>query len=147
MAKSRKDSKGRVLRKGETVRSNGTYQYAYTDYYGKRQYVYANDLVTLRQKEEEILRDKLDGIDSQAARNQSLNDIYDKYMATRKDLVSRTYAGYMYQYNAYVRQTIGKRKIKDIRYSDILRFYKSLIEEHNLSIGSAQHIQMELQVK
>ena len=77
MAKSRKDSKGRVLRKGETVRSNGTYQYAYTDYYGKRQYVYANyvyanDLVTLRQKEEEILRDKLDGIDSQAARNQSL---------------------------------------------------------------------------
>lgn len=144
MAKSRKDSKGRVLRKGETVRSNGTYQYAYTDYYGKRQYVYANDLVTLRQKEEEILRDKLDGIDSQAARNQSLNDIYDKYMATRKDLAPRTYAGYMYQYNAYVRQTIGKRKIKDIRYSDILHFYKSLIEEHNLSIGSVQHIQMEL---
>ena len=140
MAKSRKDSKGRVLRKGETVRSNGTYQYAYTDYYGKRQYVYANDLVTLRQKEEEILRDNLDGIDSQAARNQSLNDIYDKYMATRKDLAPRTYAGYMYQYNAYVRQTIGKRKIKDIRYSDILRFYKSLMEEHNLSIGSVQHI-------
>ena len=144
MAKSRKDSKGRVLRKGETVRGNGTYQYAYTDYYGKRQYVYANDLVTLRQKEEEILRDRLDGIDSQAARNQSLNDIYDKYMATRKDLAPRTYAGYMYQYNAYVRQTIGKRKIKDIRYSDILRFYKSLMEEHDLSIGSVQHIHMEL---
>ena len=86
----------------------------------------------------------MDGIDSQAARNQSLNDIYDKYMATRKDLAPRTYAGYMYQYNAYVRQTIGKRKIKDIRYSDILRFYKSLMEEHNLSIGSVQHIQMEL---
>ena len=94
MAKSRKDSKGRVLRKGETVRSNGTYQYAYTDKFGKRQYVYANDLLTLRQKEEEILRDRLDGIDSRAAKNQSLNDVFDKYMATRKDLTARTYAGY-----------------------------------------------------
>lgn len=40
MAKSRKDSKGRVLRKGETVRTNGMYQYAYNDKYGKRQYIY-----------------------------------------------------------------------------------------------------------
>ena len=36
MANSRKDSKGRVLRTGETVRSNGLYQYSYTDPYGKR---------------------------------------------------------------------------------------------------------------
>lgn len=144
MAKSRKDSKGRVLRKGETVRSNGTYQYAYTDKFGKRQYVYANDLLTLRQKAEEILRDRLDGIDSRAAKNQSLNDVFDKYMATRKDLAARTYAGYMYQYNAYVRPTIGKRKIKDIKYSDILYFYKILMEEHNLGIGSIEHLQREL---
>lgn len=145
MAKSRKDSKGRVLRKGETVRSsNGTYQYAYMDKFGKRQYIYANDLVTLRQKEEEILRDRLDGIDSQTAKNQSLNDIFDKYMATRKDLAARTYAGYMYQYNAYVRPTIGKRKIKDIKYSDILYFYKILMEEHNLSFGTVEHLQREL---
>lgn len=145
MAKSRKDSKGRVLRKGETVRSsNGMYQYAYTDNYGKRQYIYANDLVTLRQKEEEILRDRLDGIDSRIAKNQCLNDIFDKYMATRKDLAARTYAGYLYQYNAYVRPTIGKRKIKDIKYSDILYFYKVLMEEHNLSYGTIEHLQREI---
>ena len=145
MAKSRKDSKGRVLRKGETVRSsNGMYQYAYTDKYGKRQYIYANDLVTLRQKEEEILRDRLDGIDSQTAKNQRLNDIFDKYMATRKDLAARTYAGYMYQYNAYVRPTIGRRKVKDIKYSDIFYFYKVLMEEHNLSYGTVEHLQREI---
>lgn len=145
MAKSRKDSKGRVLRKGETVRSsNGMYQYTYTDKYGKRQYIYATDLVTLRQKEEEILRDRLDGIDSQTAKSQSLNDIFDKYMATRKDLAARTFAGYLYQYNAYVRPTIGKRKIKDIKYSDILYFYKVLMEEHNLSYGTIEHLQREI---
>ena len=40
MANSRKDSKGRVLRTGEAVRSNGLYQYSYTDPYGKRRYIY-----------------------------------------------------------------------------------------------------------
>lgn len=144
MAKSRKDSKGRVLRKGETVRSNGSYQYAYNDKFGKRQYIYAKDLVTLRQREEEIIRDRLDGIDSYTAKNQCLNEIFDKYMDTRKDLAARTYAGYMYQYNAYVRPTIGKRKIKDIKYSDILYFYKVLMEEHNLSYGTIEHLQREI---
>ncbi len=144
MAKSRKDSKGRVLRKGETVRSNGMYQYAYNDKFGKRQYIYAKDLVTLRQKEEEIIRDRLDGIDSHTAKNQCLNEIFDKYMDTRKDLAARTYAGYMYQYNAYVRPTIGRRKIKDIKYSDILYFYKVLMEEHSLSYGTIEHLQREI---
>ena len=103
MAKSRKDNKGRVLRKGETVRSsNGMYQYAYTDAFGKRQFIYANDLLNLRQKEEEILRDRLDGINSEQAKNRSLNDIFDKYMVTRKDFAARTYASYMYQYDAAV---------------------------------------------
>ena len=115
MAKSRKDSKERVLRKGETVRSsNGMYQYAYTDKFGKRQYIYANDLAALRQKEEELLRDRFDGIDSQTAKNQSLNDIFDKYMATRKDLAARTYAGYLYQYNAYVRRIERCENVKDV---------------------------------
>jgi integrase len=145
MAKSRKDSKGRVLRKGETVRSsNGVYQYAYTDNFGKRRYIYANDLVALRQKEEELLRDRLDGIDSQTAKTQTLNDVFDKYMATRKDLAARTYAGYMYQYNNHVRPTLGKRKIKDIKYSDVLYFYKKLMEEKNLSYGTIEHLQREL---
>ena len=144
MKTSRKDSKGRVLRKGETVRSNGMYQYAYTDVYGKRQYIYAKDLVVLRQKEEEITKDQWDGIDSRTAKNQTLNDLFDKYMATRKDLSPRTYAGYLYQYNAYVRPTFGRRKIKDIKYSDVLYFYKNLMEERNLSYGTIEHLQREL---
>lgn len=90
------------------------------------------------------MRDRLDGIDSLTAKNQSLNEIFDKYMATRKDLAARTYAGYLYQYNLHVRQTIGKRKIKDIKYSDILYFYKVLMEEHNLSYGTIEHLQREI---
>lgn len=115
MANSRKDSKGRVLRTGEAVRSNGLYQYSYTDPYGKRRYIYAKTLVKLRQKEDELIRDRLDGIHSYIAR----------------DLSKTTYAGYMYQYNTHVRSSFGKRNITTIKYSDVLQFYKSLMEKKN----------------
>ena len=52
MAVSRKDARGRALRKGELQRkSDGRYMYNYTDPLGRRKYIYANDLVTLREKE------------------------------------------------------------------------------------------------
>lgn len=57
----------------------------------------------LRQKEDELIRDRLDGIHSYIARDLSLNDLFEKYMNTRKDLSKTTYAGYMYQYNTHVR--------------------------------------------
>lgn len=144
MANSRKDSKGRVLRTGEAVRSNGLYQYSYTDPYGKRRYIYAKTLVKLRQKEDELIRDRLDGIHSYIARDLSLNDLFDKYMNTRKDLGKTTYAGYMYQYNTHVRSSFGKRNITTIKYSDVLQFYKSLMEKKELSYGTIEHLQREL---
>ena len=54
MSKSRKDKKGRTLRKGEVVRSaTGGYQYSYIDKTGKRRYIYDTSLVGLREKEAE----------------------------------------------------------------------------------------------
>lgn len=52
MATTRKDLRGRTLRKGEMQRSSDKrYAYSYTDPLGRRKYIYANDLVTLREKE------------------------------------------------------------------------------------------------
>ena len=52
----RKDGKGRVLRKGEHYRkTDGRYSYIYTDPLGKQRTIYAKSLVTLRQKEDELL--------------------------------------------------------------------------------------------
>ena len=51
MATTRKDLRGRTLRKGEMQRSSDKrYAYSYTDPLGRRKYIYANDLVTLREK-------------------------------------------------------------------------------------------------
>ena len=41
MSEKRKDSKGRVLKDGESQRANGTYDYRYTDIHKKRRCIYA----------------------------------------------------------------------------------------------------------
>ena len=45
MSEKRRDSKGRILRTGESQRKDGRYAYKYTDAYGKPQFVYAWKLV------------------------------------------------------------------------------------------------------
>lgn len=59
----RKDSKGRVLKKGESERKDGRYQYRYNDAFGTRKTVYANGLNELRDLEKQIEKDIGDGID------------------------------------------------------------------------------------
>ena len=48
LAASRKDSKGRVLKTGESERKDGLYQYRYTEANGERKTIYANNLNDLR---------------------------------------------------------------------------------------------------
>ena len=72
MSEKRKDSKGRVLKDGESQRANGTYDYRYTDIHKKRRCIYAKSLTELRKKEEELWRDLADGIDYAA-------DVYPHY--------------------------------------------------------------------
>ena len=54
MSEKRKDSKGRILKKGESQRKNGTYDYRFVDSKGKTHSVYAKTLDMLRQKEKVI---------------------------------------------------------------------------------------------
>ena len=55
MAQTRKDQRGRVLRKGESQRrSDERYVYTYTDPLGRRKYAYAQDLVTLGKKKHSL---------------------------------------------------------------------------------------------
>lgn len=139
---SRKDKKGRVLRKGESFRiTDEMYVYAYTDPFGKRRYIYSKDLVKLREKEEKLKRDQMDGIDSYVAGNADLNFLFDRYMSIKTELRVSTKANYQEMYDRYVRNEFGKKKIGEIKFSDILFFYNYLIVEKNLHIGSVQYIQ------
>ena len=67
MAKTKRRDKSRVvLRTGESQRADGTYHYSWTDANRKRRYVYAKTLDELRYKEEQIEKDKKDGIKAEA---------------------------------------------------------------------------------
>lgn len=141
MAKARKDNRGRALQKGESQRKEDMrYIYAYTDPFGKRRYIYANDLKTLREKEKRLKRNQLDGLNSYAEGNVDLNFVFDRYISTKTELRRTTYGNYMYLYNRYVREEFGKRKIGGIRYSDVLYFYFHLAQDKNLRVNTLQTI-------
>ena len=139
---ARKDHKGRILRPGETYqKSKDMYIYSYTDPLGKRRYKYAKDLIKLREKEEQLLKDQLDGIDSYLAGSSDLNFTFDRYMASRSDLRVTTRSNYETTYDRYVRSTLGKKKLSELKYSHIVLFYTNLLTEKKLSIGTIQYIQ------
>lgn len=141
MAKSRKDSKGRVLRKGESQRkSDGKYIYSYTNPFGKRKYIYSKDLQTLREKEKQLVKDQLDGLDVYAAGNADVNFVFDRYISTKTELRKTTYSNYMYTYNHYVRDGFGKKKIAEIKYSDVLYFYFDLVNRRKLTISTVENV-------
>ena len=88
MSEKRKDSKGRVLKDGESQRANGTYDYRYTDIHKKRRCIYAKSLTELRKKEDELRRDMADGIDY-AAGEMTVAELVDRYMNLKRGLEAK----------------------------------------------------------
>lgn len=137
MAKVRKDLRGRSLRKGEVQRSSDKrYMYTYTDPMGRRKFIYANDLAELREKEAKLMKDQLDGLDLYVAGKASVNDTFDRYISTKYNLRESTKSSYLYTYDHYVRDTFGKKRIAEIKYSDVLQFYYYLLNETKISLGT-----------
>lgn len=130
MAKTRKDNKGRALRKGEGYRKDmNLYYYSYTDCMKKRKVVYAKDLPELRDIERTLLKDRLDGLDLYVQEKADINYVFDRYISNKHDLKSSTKSNYLYTYNKYVRKNFGTRRISSIKYSDVLAFYNSLLDQ------------------
>ena len=141
MAQARKDSRGRALRKGEVQRaSDNRYMYTYTDPLGRRKFIYANDLATLREKEKQLMKDQLDGLDLYVAGKATINDTFDRYMSTKYDLRETTRSNYLYVWYHFIRDTFGKKKIAEIKYSDILQFYLYLLNEADIALGTLDSI-------
>lgn len=141
---ARKDDKGRVLHKGEYQRVDGRYSYSYVDPFGKRKVVYAKDIVSLRKKEDGLKRDQMDGLDTYAAGNAVLNDLFDRYINSKNDLRPTTMSNYKYMYDHFVRDGFGKKKIREIKYSDVLFFYNYLIDERGLKVATLDNVHTTL---
>ena len=125
MAGKRKDRNGRVLKTGENQRKNGTYDYRYTDSYGKVRCIYAKTLEDLRKKEASIQRDLADGIDY-AAGEISVADLVDRYMSLKRDIGHNTKRAYGTVINRIKESEFGQMKVRNVKLSDAKRFYIDL---------------------
>ena len=117
MPEKRKDSKGRVLKDGESQRANGTYDYRYTDIHKKRRRIYAKSLTELRKKEEELWRDLADGIDY-AAGEMTVADLVDRYMNLKRGLKPNSLRSYNTAVKRIRTDPFGRKAIKTVKLSD-----------------------------
>lgn len=135
----RKDKDRIVLKTGEGMRPNGTYEYRWTDRDGKRRRVYAKTLDELRAKEKEIAKDRSDGIKPEA-RYVTINELFDLWKQVKRGLKDNTFQNYLYMYDTFVRPEFGKNRISTLKKSDVKRFYNHLADERGLQASTIDSV-------
>lgn len=146
MSVKRKDTKGRILRDGEIQKADGRYEFRYKDANGTLRSLYSWKLTesdsipagkrncqSLRELEKEALRDAQDGITHSKA---TLNDRFENYICDKPELRGSTRATYRYLYKKYVADVIGNRRLDSLKYSDVKRYFNSLLHEKGLKPNS-----------
>ncbi len=123
------------MKEGEYQRENGTYEFRWRDANGKRHSRYAKTLDELREKEAEILRDILEGINTDGD-SLTLDDIYEKWVQLKRGLKEVTLNKYKHDYNKYIKPSLGGRKITNVKASDIRAFYNDLYEIRRFTVGT-----------
>ncbi len=124
----RKDNKGRVLRSGESQRKDRTYDYRYTDAFGKRRSVYADTLQELREKEAQIEASRAAHLDY-ASGSCSVLELVERYTGLKQGVRYNTKVGYAFVTNILKRDEFGTRRIRDIRVSDAQLWFTRLQRE------------------
>lgn len=130
MIEKRRDKKNRILHNGESQRKDGRYVYKYTDSFGKPQFIYAWKLVptdktpngkrddkSLREKEQEILKDISDGIDT-IGKKISVCQLYAKKNNQRPNVKDKTKKGRNRLMRYLEEDKIGACSIENIKMSD-----------------------------
>ena len=127
---ARKDNKGRNLKTGEYQRPDGRYEYRYKDEItGKRNSVYAADLVSLREMEKKINKDMDDLLITDASvKKLTVNTLFERYMAT-KNIKERTKKNYIRMWDYRIRNTLGNIRVVDFKTSHVRMFFSALSDE------------------
>lgn len=128
MTEKRKDSKGRILKDGESQRKNGTYEYRYFDMRKKRHSVYAKSLTELREKERDIQHDLDDGIDYAAGRI-TVFELVERYLLQRRPERHNTAVNQNFVRNLLKNEAFCKRQIYTVKPSDGKAFFLKLHDD------------------
>ena len=148
---TRRDSKRRVLRPGESVRADGKYQYKY-HIAGKPHFVYSWKLerhdkmpegkkadLSLREKEKLLERDLANGI-SLSGGDMTVLELVEKYLEQKRNVRPTTSAGYKTVVNVLKRDSFGSQKINHINTIDAKAWLIKLQSEDGKSYSSIHTI-------
>lgn len=117
MSEKRRDQKERILKTGKSQRNDGHYMFRYTDIHKKRRYVHAKTLEELRQKEADIQRDTVDGIDY-AAGEMTVIELVTRYMNLKRSLKENSFRAYDSVINRIRENPFGQKQIRHVKLSD-----------------------------
>lgn len=136
----RRDSKHRVLRRGESIRANGKYQFKY-HIGGKPHFVYSWRLeptdplpvgkkpcLSLRELEKQIGYD-LDNRLDPLGKNITVNELVERYLKTKVGMRPNTLANYNFVRNILKNEPFGSQKISKIKTSDAKLFLIKMQQE------------------
>ncbi len=147
---TRKDMKGRILRRGVSQRKDGRYCFKYVDARGKTRSVYSWTLTThdftpkrkrsgpcLRELEQRIQRDLFDNV---APENMTVLELATKYTETKTAVRPTTRTGYKTVLNFLADNEFGGRRISDITTLDAKEWLISLQRDRGKRYSSIHTI-------
>ena len=148
---TRRDSKHRVLRRGESIRQDGRYQFKY-HVNGKAHFVYSWRLeptdklpvgrkpcLSLRELEKQIGYD-LDNRLDPVGKNITVNELVDRYLATKTGVKYNTQMNYNFVKNILKAHPFGDTKISRVKTSDAKLFLIKLQQEDGRGYSSIKTI-------
>lgn len=137
---TRRDSKRRVLRPGESVRADGKYQYKY-HIDGKPHFVYSWKLeptdklpkgkkpcLSLRELEKQVNTD-LDLLINIVDGQMTVCELVDRYLKTKTGVRQSTKQGYATVQRLLAKESFGKKTIRSVKTSDAKLFLIKLQQE------------------
>ena len=148
---TRRDSKRRVLRPGESVRADRKYQYKY-HIDGKPHFVYSWKLeptdklpkgkkpcLSLRELEKQVNTD-LDLLVNIVDGQMTVCELVDRYLKTKTGVRQSTKQGYVTVQRLLAKETFGKKTIRSVKTSDAKLFLIKLQQEDGKSYSSIHTI-------
>lgn len=149
--KTRRDSKRRVLRPGESIRADGKYQYKY-HIDGKPHFVYSWKLeptdklppgkkpcLSLRELEKQVNSD-LDRLMNIADGTMTVCELVDRYLKTQTGVRQSTRTGYVTVQIILAKEPFGQKKIRTVKTSDAKLCLIKLQQEDGKSYSSIHTI-------
>ena len=150
---NRRDSKGRILRSGESQRKDGRYMYQYTDITGRRRTIYSRRLEpkdkyppdsdkkepSLREREAEVIMNRQNGL-LDFGGDMTMLELAEKYVATRTGVRESTRTGYRTVLNFLRNEPIAHTRIDRVKLLDVKLWMVNLQQNRGLHYSTLHTI-------